>query len=155
MLCSWAEQQSTINSVIGWLSHMGYVSNQAVFIWIFPHSLAYPYPFTTCREENWGLKVLWVDWCPHPASVNAAWLQEVATSGSSSHSSRNLSKGHTHRSPIPYPFPTFSWIKRCHSLSKPSPATHLPIPDLCALLITSFWYVFSGMVILYFIATDN
>jgi hypothetical protein len=67
-------QQRIINSVrVGSLpwdgSHLG-----PVIGWLFPRSLLHLYPCTSCRQTDFGWKVLWVDWCPSSSTGCPVWL---------------------------------------------------------------------------------
>jgi hypothetical protein len=54
-----------------------------VISWPFPQSLLHPIPVFLIDRINFGLKVLWVDWCPYRfTGVPPAWLQEMAFLGS-------------------------------------------------------------------------
>jgi hypothetical protein len=82
-------QQSVINSVRGWRSHMD--GSQVGAVIGFLHLCSIFIPAYLVGKTNFGLKVFWVDWCHLTTSGSPAWLQEGATSVSISSSGRNPS----------------------------------------------------------------
>jgi hypothetical protein len=38
-------------------------------------------PCTSCRQDTFWVKALWVSCCPYPFTGSPAWLQKIATSG--------------------------------------------------------------------------
>ena len=49
-------QQSIINSVRGWVSHLEWVSSCTVIGWLFSQSLLHSYHCTSCRQDNFGVE---------------------------------------------------------------------------------------------------
>ena len=81
LLSTWI--QNIINSVRDWYLSMGWVSIWAGYWLVIPSvSASYPVPAFLVDRIKFGLKVLWVGWCPYSSPGVPAWLQEVASSGS-------------------------------------------------------------------------
>lgn len=49
-------QQGIINSDRHWLAPLGWVSVELIFGLPFPQSHLYLYPYTSCRQDNFGVK---------------------------------------------------------------------------------------------------
>ena len=61
---------------------MGWVSSWAGYWMTSVHLCSIPYSWISCRQNKFGLKDLWVGWCPYCSIGVPACLLKVTTSGS-------------------------------------------------------------------------